>query len=54
MKDTIIGAPVALKERNITDEKIEEMSKNALLRGPIGTLLQLNSNDVYEILKLAL
>ena len=49
-----IGAPVSLKERNITDEKIEEMSKNALLRGPIGTLLQLNSNDVYEILKLAL
>jgi alcohol dehydrogenase YqhD (iron-dependent ADH family) len=49
-----IGAPVSLKERNITDEKIEEMSKNALLRGSIGSLLKLDSNDVYEILKLAL
>lgn len=49
-----IGAPVSLKERNITDEKIEEMSKNALLRGSIGSLLKLTSNDVYEILKLAL
>jgi len=49
-----IGAPVSLKERNITDEKIEEMSKNAFLRGPIGSLLKLDSNDVYEILKLAL
>lgn len=49
-----IGAPVSLKERNITDEKLEEMSKNALLRGPIGSLLKLDSNDVYEILKLAL
>lgn len=49
-----IGAPVSLSERNITDEKLEIMAKNALMRGPLGSLVKLDSKDVLEILKLAL
>ncbi|HBT18771.1 MAG TPA: NADH-dependent alcohol dehydrogenase, partial [Clostridiaceae bacterium] len=49
-----IGAPVTLKERGISEERLEEMSNNALLRGPLGTLKVLSEKDVLEILKLAL
>lgn len=49
-----IGAPVSLSEKDITDEKLEIMAKNALMRGPLGSLVKLDSKDVLEILKLAL
>ena len=49
-----IGAPVSLSEKNITEEKLEIMAKNALMRGPLGSLVKLDSKDVLEILKLAL
>lgn len=48
-----IGAPVALKERNIGEDKIDVMAKNALLRGPLGGLKKLEEEDVYKILMLA-
>ncbi len=49
-----IGAPVSLKEKNIGEENLKAMAKNALLRGPLGSLKKLKEEDVYEILKLAL
>jgi len=49
-----IGAPVTLRERGIGEEHLVEMSKNALLRGPLGTLKVLSEKDVLEILRLAL
>lgn len=49
-----IGAPVTLRERGIGEEHLVEMSKNALLRGPLGTLKILSEKDVLEILHLAL
>lgn len=49
-----IGAPVSLKEKNIGDENLRTMAKNAQLRGPLGSLKKLHEEDVYEILKLAL
>ncbi len=49
-----IGAPVSLKEKNIGDENLRAMAKNAMLRGPLGSLKKLQEEDVYEILKLAL
>ena len=49
-----IGAPVSLSERNIGDEKLGVMAKNAMMRGSIGGLMKLTEEDVYEILKLAL
>src|SRR5690554_126786 len=49
-----IGAPVSLSERNIGDEHLKEMSENAVLRGPLGSLRKLQAEDVYEIYKLAL
>ncbi len=48
-----IGAPVALSERNIGEDKIDVMAKNALLRGPLGGLKKLEEEDVYKILMLA-
>jgi len=48
-----IGAPVALSERNIGEDKIDVMAKNALLRGPLGGLKKLEEEDVYNILMLA-
>lgn len=49
-----IGAPVSLRERNIGEEHLKEMSENAVLRGPLGSLRKLQAEDVYEIYKLAL
>ncbi|HSP48154.1 MAG TPA: iron-containing alcohol dehydrogenase, partial [Clostridiaceae bacterium] len=49
-----IGAPVSLKERNITSEHLEEMAANAVLQGSLGSLKKLEKADVLEILKLAL
>jgi len=49
-----IGAPVSLSERNIGDEKLEEMARNAMLRGTLGSLMALEEKDVLEILKRAL
>lgn len=49
-----IGAPVSLSERNIGDEHLKEMAENAVLRGPLGSLMKLQAEDVYEIYKLAL
>lgn len=49
-----IGAPVSLSERNIGDENLRAMAKNALLRGPLGSLKKLQEEDVYDILKGAL
>lgn len=48
-----IGAPVSLSERNIGEDKIDVMAKNALLRGPLGGLKKLEEEDVYKILMLA-
>ena len=49
-----IGAPVSLSERNIGEEHLKEMAENAVLRGPLGSLMKLQAEDVYEIYKLAL
>ncbi len=49
-----IGAPVSLGEKNIGEENLRAMAKNALLRGPLGNLKKLQEEDVYEILKSAL
>lgn len=49
-----IGAPVSLKERNIGEEHLREMAENAVLRGPLGSLMKLEAQDVYEIYQLAL
>lgn len=49
-----IGAPVSLRERDITSEHLEEMAANAVLQGPLGSLKKLEKADVLEILKLAL
>lgn len=49
-----IGAPVALSERGIGQEHLDDMAENAVLRGPLGTLMKLNAQDVREILTLAL
>lgn len=49
-----IGAPVSLKERNIGEEHLREMAENAVLRGPLGSLMKLETQDVYEIYQLAL
>lgn len=49
-----IGAPVSLKDRDITSEHLEEMAGNAVMQGPLGSLKKLQKADVLEILKLAL
>jgi len=49
-----IGLPIKLKDVNIGSEHFEEMAKKATINGPIGSFVKLNTEDVYNIFKLAL
>lgn len=49
-----IGLPTKLKDVNIGSEHFEEMAKKATINGPIGSFVKLNTEDVFNIFKLAL
>jgi alcohol dehydrogenase len=49
-----LGMPVSLKELNIGSDCFEEMAAKAVQYGPIGQFKKLKTEDVLEILKLAL
>lgn len=49
-----LGCPASLSEINIDSTHFEEMAKNSVLRGPLGSMKKLNAEDVVEIYKLAL
>ncbi len=49
-----IGLPTSLSEANINEDRLEEMAKKATSNGPLGNFVKLNSEDVYNIYKLAL
>ncbi|MEI6157846.1 MAG: iron-containing alcohol dehydrogenase [Atribacterota bacterium] len=49
-----IGAPVSLGELQIGSERLEEMARNAISRGPLGTTKKLGESDVLQILKMSL
>lgn len=49
-----IGLPIKLKDVNIGSEHFEEMAKKATINGPIGSFVKLNTEDVFNIFKLAL
>ncbi len=46
-----LGLPVTMKGLDITDDRIEEMAAKATERGPVGNLVKLYKQDVYEILQ---
>jgi hypothetical protein len=48
-----IGAPVTLRERGFTEDMLEPMAENAVMKGSLGTLKKLGKEDVMEILKIA-
>lgn len=49
-----IGLPIKLKDVNIGSEHFEEMANKATINGPIGSFVKLNTEDVFNIFKLAL
>ncbi len=49
-----IGLPTTLKEANIEESRLHEMAKKATEYGTIGSFVKLNTDDVYNIYKLAL
>lgn len=49
-----LDLPVTLKELNINEEKLEEMSKKAVPNDHIGSFVKLKPEDVLQIYKLAL
>lgn len=51
---TSLGCPASLSEINIDDSHFEEMAKNAVFRGPVGSMKKLTEKDILEIYKLAL
>ena len=48
-----IGMPVRLSEAGIAPDRLEEMAKRALWRGPLGDLVLIEQADALEIFKLA-
>lgn len=48
-----IGAPVTLREAGVSENEIEKLTDNAVLRTPLGRLRQLNRGDIEAIFKLA-
>ncbi len=49
-----LGIPSTLREVGIGEEKLEEMAKQATVRGSLGNFLPLDSKDVLNIYKAAL
>lgn len=47
------GAPVSLRELNISEDKIPAIAENSVIRGDFGILGKLGFDDVVNILKLA-
>ncbi len=48
-----IGAPVTMRELNLSEDSIEKLTENVAQIGEFGTLKKLNRDDVLEIYKLA-
>ncbi|WP_142414116.1 iron-containing alcohol dehydrogenase [Hathewaya massiliensis] len=48
-----IGAPISLKEVNVTEDALEKLADNAAMSCPLGLLKKLEREDVLQILKLA-
>jgi alcohol dehydrogenase len=49
-----LGLPTTFKDANLPTEDIEEMAKKATLKGPQGSFVKLNTEDIINIYKLAL
>lgn len=50
---TSLGMPKQLGEVDIAENQLDEIAQKAVRFGPVGTLKELNYNDVYTILKTA-